>query len=324
MENPVVSVCLLSYKQCEYIRQAIDSVISQKCNFSYEIVVGDDGSNDGTKEVLLEYAVKYPGIFNLLINEKNGGVMANLYRVLTNCKGKYIANLEADDYWIDENKLQLQVDYLESHKDASAVGANYYSVDENGENKRISLMPYECNKVYRMRDYLKNGMLMHTNTLLYRNVFDFTSSTFRETLLCAPTMGDVFMRCNVYDRGYVYCFQSPMLCHRETLNVASSFQAQQIDGANRYTWMMFDIVKHMQVYFEKDYKLCNIVINRMAYLFFFNSLKRINLDMLEYKRTVDELDFYQKGILVHRIVRLYFQKARRTLYRRFVLKDCVP
>ena len=118
-----LSVGILTYNQEKYIRQCLDSVLMQKVDFDYEIVVGDDASTDGTQDILRDYAKHYPGKFVLLLGEKNEGISMNYKKVLTACKGEYVALCEGDDYWTDMTKLQKQVDFLENHPDYGFVGS---------------------------------------------------------------------------------------------------------------------------------------------------------------------------------------------------------
>lgn len=107
----------MSYNLEKYIAEALDSILMQKVNFKYNIVVGEDCSTDNTRQILQEYASKYPDKFTLLLHKKNLGVVANFATTLKSCQGKYIALLDGDDYWTDPFKLQKQVDFLESNKD---------------------------------------------------------------------------------------------------------------------------------------------------------------------------------------------------------------
>ena len=126
--TPLLSVIMITYNHENHISKAIESVLNQKTNFKYEIVVGEDFSTDKTRAILLKYAQENAGQFKLLLHDKNIGAMSNHILTLQECKGKYIAALEGDDYWTDEYKLQKQVDYLEQHKDVSLVGHNFYSL----------------------------------------------------------------------------------------------------------------------------------------------------------------------------------------------------
>lgn len=114
-EQPLVSICCIAYNQEKFIRECLDSFLMQKTNFSFEIVISDDCSNDNTKKIINSYIIKFPNIFVDVSPSENLGMIKNYYHALSSCKGKYIAFCEGDDYWIDENKLQMQVDFLESN-----------------------------------------------------------------------------------------------------------------------------------------------------------------------------------------------------------------
>lgn len=111
----VVSVCITAYNHGKYIAQALDSVFSQDVDFNYEVVVGEDCSPDNTRDILLTYKAKYPDKLKLLLHEKNLGGRLNVITTLKNCTGKYIAMLDGDDYWIDNQKLKIQIEAMEKH-----------------------------------------------------------------------------------------------------------------------------------------------------------------------------------------------------------------
>ncbi len=125
INNIVVSVIVPSYNRMDIVSQTIDSILSQKCNFRYEIIIGDDCSTDGVRDILIAYKEKYPEIIQLLFHEKNIGLAANWATCLKSCKGKYIANCDNDDYWHNPEKLKLQVDFLELNSEYGVVHSDY-------------------------------------------------------------------------------------------------------------------------------------------------------------------------------------------------------
>jgi len=135
MNNPLVSISCLSYNHVLFIRECLDSFLMQKTNFDFEIIIHDDGSTDGTKEVIEEYRVKYPSIIFPVYQTENQyskgvrGMMAKFN--FPRCKGKYIALCEGDDYWTDPLKLQKQVDFLENNQDFSICWTNYKIIENN-------------------------------------------------------------------------------------------------------------------------------------------------------------------------------------------------
>lgn len=122
---PVISVIMLAYNHEKYIHEAIDSILSQQTDFPFEIIIGEDKSNDTTWEILLEYQSLYPDKIRLIFSDKNVGIAMNVARVLEKCRGKYIAICEGDDYWQRRDKLQIQFNYMEANPAYSAVYSNY-------------------------------------------------------------------------------------------------------------------------------------------------------------------------------------------------------
>ena len=114
-----VSILMITYNHEKFIAQAIDSVLEQKANFDYEIVIGEDCSADNTRYIVEEYAGKHPNRIKPVFNKKNLGPAINFDRTLHACKGQYIALLEGDDYWTSPHKLQKQVDFLDKHPECS-------------------------------------------------------------------------------------------------------------------------------------------------------------------------------------------------------------
>ena len=118
MMNPLVSIACITYNHAPYIRQCLDGFIMQQTDFDFEIVIHDDASTDGTKDIVLEYCSKYPNLFRPILQEQNRykegkGIFTRF--VFPECRGKYIAMCEGDDYWTDPLKLQKQVSLLEEN-----------------------------------------------------------------------------------------------------------------------------------------------------------------------------------------------------------------
>lgn len=135
LEKPPIdiSIIVLSYYHERYIAQALESILSQETGLSYEVLVGDDASGDRTPEILRGYAARYPDIIKPVFREKNTGANYNSVDMGRRAVGKYIANLEGDDFWLDKHKLQKQYDFMESHPEYSACFGKCMVVDENGQ-----------------------------------------------------------------------------------------------------------------------------------------------------------------------------------------------
>lgn len=112
--TPKVSVIVCTYNQEDTIGAALDSILAQKTDFDFEIVVADDCSADRTPAICREYAARYPGKVRAILNEENKGIADNYYDTLYECRGKYIADLAGDDIWTDPDKLARQAALMDS------------------------------------------------------------------------------------------------------------------------------------------------------------------------------------------------------------------
>jgi len=171
MENIKASVIITSYNHANSIARAIDSVLSQKTTFNFYIVVIDDGSNDGSKEILKEY-YNNKSIQNLSVIsfENNQGLM-QAYKVgFECCIGEYIAVCDCDDRWCDEFKLQKQVDYMEAHPECGMCHTNAYSETFGVDGLRE--MNYPLGATYETM--LKGNSYICATTMCFRrNFMDF-------------------------------------------------------------------------------------------------------------------------------------------------------
>ena len=122
-----VSVLCATYNHEEYLRQTLGSFLNQKTDFPFEVLVNDDVSTDSTGDIIREYAAKYPDVIRPFYQKENlYSRRINLYDVVffPACRGEYIAVCEGDDYWNDPEKLQLQVNWLDTHPEYSACVHN--------------------------------------------------------------------------------------------------------------------------------------------------------------------------------------------------------
>ena len=114
-----VSVAIITYNQESFLRETLDSVVSQVVSFPIEIVIGDDGSTDGTQDIIKDYHKRFPDLFVPILNETNIGAGANYKKVIEACSGEYVAHLDGDDLMLP-GKLEAQCEYLDENPAASA------------------------------------------------------------------------------------------------------------------------------------------------------------------------------------------------------------
>lgn len=121
----LISTIIPSYNRADTVGQTIESILAQEVDADVEIVIGDDCSTDNAREVLLAYKEKYPDIIRLIFHEQNVGLGANWATCVKACRGKYICNCDNDDYWHNVHKLQIQMDYMESHPESNICITNH-------------------------------------------------------------------------------------------------------------------------------------------------------------------------------------------------------
>lgn len=167
LPEPMVSVFVMVYNHEKYLHECLDGILMQKCNFPFNIVVGEDCSTDRSQEILVKYNESYPGKFKLLLHEKNIGAVANQNTVFSGCTGKYIAICEGDDYWTDPLKLQKQLDFLEANPDFSICFHAVEEVSENNSHHQI-LKTFPTEKEYTIEDLAKENFI-HTPSVIFRN-----------------------------------------------------------------------------------------------------------------------------------------------------------
>lgn len=123
LQAPKVTVFIQTFNHARFIAQAIESAVSQRTTFPFEILVADDCSTDGTRDTVIDYAKRHPGLIRTLLPPRNLGIYEIAEIGLNDCRGDYVAFLEGDDYWTDNEKIQLQADLLERAGDAYICGA---------------------------------------------------------------------------------------------------------------------------------------------------------------------------------------------------------
>lgn len=173
-EELMLSIICPTYNQGKYLHQGIKSILMQKVNFKYEVLVGEDCSPDNSLELLREYERQYPEIFQVFHREQNLRQSKNVYDLFKRSKGKYIIILDLDDYWTDENKLQKQVDFLEQHPDYIGVAHDFDIVDKDSlvvESRDNQEIKNYLGKEFLLQDFLDKGFVFQTGTFLYHNVW---------------------------------------------------------------------------------------------------------------------------------------------------------
>ena len=171
-EKPLVSVRLKTFNHEKYISMALDGILGQKVDFPLEIVVGDDFSTDGNLRIIEGYRARFPDLIRILPTENKVGMVPNGIRTWKACSGKYIANLDGDDYWTDSFKLQQQVDVLEKNPEYAMC---FHNMEVRYEDPSIPSRLY-CGKldklVYTRYDLVMKNFIPSSGILFRNGLFD--------------------------------------------------------------------------------------------------------------------------------------------------------
>lgn len=156
------SVSLITYNQEEYIAQTIESIVNQKHDYPYELIIGDDASHDRTPEIIKEYAEKYSDVIKPIFNQKNMGILKNFSNVLSHCKGKYIMECAGDDWWLP-GKVQKQILFMEENPE---VGMCYGKVQSYKNGKKS--YEFVGTRREKFEEFLYKGNVVPAVTVCYR------------------------------------------------------------------------------------------------------------------------------------------------------------
>lgn len=279
MERPLVSVALITYNHEKFIRTAIESILMQKVNFDYELIIADDASTDGTSQIVFEYYKKYSQIIKVLPSTVNLGMCKNVLRLWKACQGKYIAFLEGDDFWSYDLKLQKQVDYLEMHTRAMATAHNVLCIDENGEKLPDEMIDFPLQKEHKYgkqdaRECLQFG---HMSSLVFRNFCDILTPEQWRLYNLSTLNGDFKIGLTLGMLGYIYYFEDTWSCRRKVFTGTSwtamtynknltKFICANYFKAQQYLQIAFgeniDISHHLKALIKEN--VIRVLLNRDA------------------------------------------------------------
>lgn len=231
MSNEImVSIKCLAYNHEKYIAQMFEGCLAQKVKFKYEIIVHEDASTDNTASIVREYEKKYPDIIVPIYEKENMYMSGRINDIIyEKVRGKYIAFCEGDDYWIDETKLQRQIDYLEQHQECSFCFHDAIIVWENG--KRCSnffpdkimknVMWNNCDATFNPGQLIELGFIP-TASIVGRTKYVKKTRKFCDNEVC----GDLPLRLSLSMDGYGHYINRRMSAYRSGNPNSASGKAQ--------------------------------------------------------------------------------------------------
>ena len=212
MNKPVVSIVIITYSHEKYIEEAINGVLIQNCNFDIELIIANDCSRDSTDKIIkniIKTNEKAAQIIKYFNHEKNIGMMPNFIYAMEQCKGKYIALCEGDDYWTNPLKLQKQVDFLEANKDFVMC---FHQVNSLFKNNKISINTdtfSENNEATFTIENLAQRNFISTPSVVFRN----NIVKFPDWYLISP-VGDYVLWMLLSDYGKIKYLPNNMAVYR--------------------------------------------------------------------------------------------------------------
>lgn len=240
MNKPKVSVAIITYNAEKYIREVLESVVTQECNFDFDIVVGDDASSDGTLSILKEYALKYVGIVKVIEHAENVGANENYLDVLSAATGEYIAHLDGDDLMYPQ-KLQIQADYLDLNPDCTACFHNM-RIFEDGTNRFIRLYnsPNRAKKA-SIDEVVKYGAGLNHSSKMFRR------STIEDIELTLPTeiVFDWLMHIIHARHGYLGYIDQVLGAYRISKTSVVYSNLKKIETVRQDLLLTLDLAKKM-------------------------------------------------------------------------------
>lgn len=302
--NVEVTVCVITYKHENYIEKCLDSIFSQKTDFNFQVVVGEDASPDGTRTILLKYKEKYGDRLILVLHDKNVGPSQNSRSLCPYCVGKYIAVCEGDDFWVDDRKLQKQYDLLENNPQYSAVCCDFMLVYPDGSIARKNQLRLKKDEVKTLKDFLSEGYTLHTCTIFRRNIFPYDDEKYVKLRTAEPTMGDIITFTLLYTSGDIYVLKDVMSAHRLAGEKdVSSYSEKQKNQALYYTKMFIRIIRNLESYCDNKYDFSPLICMRIASVKLDKIMGNYTYSRHEMKEIVKELPLRNRVAILGKMIK---------------------
>lgn len=272
ISSPVVSICSITYNHEEFISETLDSLLMQETDFPFEIVVDDDCSPDKTANIIKEYILKFPNIFNAQLRDKNVGMSINYRENLQRARGRYLAPCEGDDYWIDPLKLKKQVEFLEKNLDYGLVHTDRLIYNQKNKTFSDSKIPLsnqlsyynsEVTQDYKYEEIINWGCNILTLTTCFRKklIMDLPKLDSSEYF-----SGDRLLYIHIALQSKIKYFKDKTAVYRVLENSASAFTdpVKALEFRYKHSNLVFYFLKNYPV----NTKLHEIVFYKNMFMRF--------------------------------------------------------
>ncbi len=307
--KPLVSVVCTAYNHEKYIRHALNGFVTQETNFPFEVLVHDDASTDGTADIIREYESKFPNIIKPIYqteNQYSKKIKILKTFVYPKVQGKYIAICEGDDFWIDKNKLQKQVDYLENHSDCSFTFHPVHIVVNEKSNKNTRYwdkeLDFDAEKIIAVTGG-GYGIAVPTVSMCFKTDIALNFPKFREI---AP-VGDLPLQILLSLNGFAHYFPDIMACYRQ--GHEGSWTAKRENNKEFDAKNCVNVIKmftELNRYTEGKYQ--KVISHRIfAYMQGLRKLGMLQIDPVIYKIYADleqDIRKYQESLVDNIVAKL--------------------
>lgn len=336
--NTDMLILMPLYNHEDHVEEAIKSILSQKTQYSYHVLVLDDCSTDNSVAIVEKLISENPGKITLLKSEKNQKLYLNILRGYEYCKSKYYCILDPDDYWCDDLRLEKVISFFEKHLECTVYGSNIKLLHNDGTSENL-IKGVEQDCIFNLEDYFEGkGYLVYTQGVAYRNTvlkdgvpqffYDLKDKKEREAF-----RADSFRNMMNSDKGKIYFTPEVQAVYRITeggIWTECSHVEQDITNAFAFA-LFFEHFKHKYPQMlELSYRLFNQANKDFnSYLDSADNLKHLKTCIYQYKkikeifsRNSEYLDHHltdgQK--LKHKLKLSLMRKLQRQIERRFKTK----
>ena len=245
-----ISVLIFVYNQEKYLRQCLDSVLMQDFTGTMEVLVGEDCSTDGSRAIVEEYAAAYPDKIIPFLREKNMGATNNGYALDVAARGKYLASLDGDDFWIWPHKLTAQFEFMEQHPECSAVYGRHIAVNKDGkqiEDKEATLVYENYSEKYFERGILPG----HSSTAFSRNIYLAGGEKYEAVIKSHSLCGDRTRVLLALQYGRIAFLQQTMSAYRKIRDPKEQ-NACSVMMRNNMNFEMWQYYNALGIYAEQN------------------------------------------------------------------------
>lgn len=283
-----VSVFMITYNHQEYIEQAIEGVLMQDTNFNFELIISNDNSTDNTDKIIKDIIKNHPKSSKIryINRESNLGMINNTIYTLKDCKGEFIAICEGDDYWIDNKKLQKQIEFLENNSEYVLSFHKVKLLEPDGKiiDDNITILPSSYNTI---EDLAKFGNYMHTPSIVFRNI----NIEFPIQFKLSPA-GDFFIQMLISEYGKIHYIEDEMAIYRNGVGLWSS---KEYSYRIKQTALMF--ITLYDYFKDRNHKISNLLKQRINV--FIDLIEIDNIDTINYDNflNISNSEFFQNKLI---------------------------